>query len=85
MILLVSHECLFYYSTIISVDAAATFPSSSSSSSFHKKKYNPYQTLGINPHASMDDIKKQYHTLCLKYHPDKNRHLSKEHQKRYKK
>jgi molecular chaperone DnaJ len=31
-----------------------------------------YQTLGINPEASIDDIKKAYRKLAHKYHPDKS-------------
>ena len=44
---------------------------------------NPYQILGVHPQASMEEIKKQYRVKCLKYHPDKNVHLSSVDQKRY--
>lgn len=31
---------------------------------------NPYRVLGLAPHASRGDIRRAYHTLALRYHPD---------------
>lgn len=33
---------------------------------------NPYEVLGVARDATDDDIKKAYHKLVIKYHPDKN-------------
>ena len=33
---------------------------------------NPYEVLGVAKDASDADIKKAYHKLVMKYHPDKN-------------
>jgi len=32
-----------------------------------------YQVLGLDPECSGDDIRKAYHVLALKFHPDKNK------------
>ena len=32
-----------------------------------------YKTLGLNPNASEEDIKKKYKKLALQYHPDRNK------------
>ncbi|CCW65724.1 unnamed protein product [Phytomonas sp. EM1] len=32
--------------------------------------FDPYKILGISPSASKDEIKRAYHRLALRYHPD---------------
>ncbi|XP_044146021.1 translocation protein SEC63 homolog [Bufo gargarizans] len=35
------------------------------------QEYNPYEVLGLDPGATVAEIKKQYRLLSLKFHPDK--------------
>ena len=39
---------------------------------------DPYTVLGVEQHATMDDIKHAYRLLSGKYHPDKVSHLGEE-------
>jgi hypothetical protein len=42
---------------------------------------DPYQVLGVQPGASMEEIRSAYKRLVAKYHPDKVQHLGPEFQK----
>uniref|UniRef100_A0A6I8SD93 Translocation protein SEC63 homolog n=1 Tax=Xenopus tropicalis TaxID=8364 RepID=A0A6I8SD93_XENTR len=35
------------------------------------QEYNPYEVLGLDPGATVSEIRKQYHHLSRKFHPDK--------------
>jgi uncharacterized membrane protein YkvA (DUF1232 family) len=41
-------------------------------------KPDPYEVLGVQREASIDDIKRAYRKLAAKYHPDKVDHLGDE-------
>lgn len=47
---------------------------------FYNSSDNAYKVLEIDKTATVDDIKKAYRKMAMKYHPDKVRHLGKEHQ-----
>jgi len=47
---------------------------------FYSSSDNAYRVLEIDKSASVEEIKKAYRKMAKKYHPDKVRHLGKEHQ-----
>ncbi len=38
----------------------------------YRSELEYYKVLNLEPHASLDEIKKRYRELALKYHPDRN-------------
>ena len=46
---------------------------------------NYYELLKLDKNASMDEIKKSYKKLALKYHPDRNKDNIEENEKKFKK
>ena len=47
---------------------------------FYNSRDNAYKILEIDKTASVDEVKAAYRKMAKKYHPDKVRHLGKEHQ-----
>ncbi|UKM65682.1 DnaJ domain-containing protein [Flavobacteriaceae bacterium GSB9] len=47
---------------------------------FYNSSDNAYKVLEIDKTATVDEIKKAYRAMAKKYHPDRVRHLGKEHQ-----
>lgn len=47
---------------------------------FYNSSDNAYKILEIDKTVSDDEVKKAYRTMAKKYHPDRVRHLGKEHQ-----
>ena len=47
----------------------------------NQREINPYEVLGVKQTATQEEVKKAYHELSLKYHPDLNRGSKESHKK----
>ncbi|KAG7371458.1 Zn finger domain containing DnaJ-class molecular chaperone [Nitzschia inconspicua] len=68
-----------FHWTMLLIVLVSMFPNSF----VHARIPDPYQVLGVSPHATSKEIQKQYRKLCLKYHPDKTMKLPLEQRKKY--
>lgn len=60
------------------IEAKYTYRSQQNYATAQTSSDQYYATLGLEPGADMDVIKKAYRKLSMKYHPDKVRHLGEE-------
>ena len=47
------------------------------------EKFDPYMEMQLNRNATLDEIRKQFRSLTLKYHPDRNRRNKNYNPKKY--
>ena len=71
----------FYLSRIITVTQLSHTHRYLSQFTNQRDINNPYEALGVKLTATQEEIKKAYHELSLKYHPDLNRGSRESHRK----